>query len=86
MMLEPGHLDTAGNGLCTGHPVQGVVDPGIGTNRERWFGWIESSDDTHVFVRLDCWYDITGDRHDLRGAVIRVAPSLLCRFYVSADR
>lgn len=84
-MIETGHLDTAGNPLRTGDTVQAVVDPGIGTNRERWFGWIESSDDTHVFVRLDCWYDIAGDRHDLRGAVVRVAPSILRRLYVSAD-
>lgn len=70
---------TASDGkyLHIGDTVQLVLDAGVGTNADRWYGWIEASDDTHVFVRPDCWYDVHGVRHEMGSHVVKVHPLLL---------
>lgn len=79
------HTDNFGHPLEVGNTVQAVVDPNVGTNRERWYGWIESMDDQFAYVTQDCWYDVFGQRHELRG-VMRVHPANLRRlFYIERE-
>lgn len=69
------HTDYHGRQVNVGATVQRICD--IGTNAERWYGWVESADDKFVYVSMDCWYDIYGNRQELGGNVVRVHPQNL---------
>lgn len=75
-MFQPtSHVSGNGKPLHVGDTVQFICE--IGTNAERWYGYIESFDDRFVYVMPDCWYDIHGARQELSNTVTRVHPANL---------
>lgn len=57
-------------GLEIGTRVQRVVDPGIGTNKDRWTGTIIWVDGQMVGVDQITWRDVYGNAHPLPAAKI----------------
>ncbi len=71
---------TDGRTLDVGDTVQLVCT--VGTNADRWYGWVDSFDRGFVNVTADCWYDVNGDRHNVTG-VHRIHPDNLRKVYSS---